>query len=398
MITKEEYYGIYTSDEINKKVKSGSFICLRGKRPVLIGKECLLKVNTNIGVSNIGGYEAELLKIKELISCEYRPDTIMDDSVIELKKPLWRTLLEDFDGAVGVIPYYTIFNEQTGIAEDALINNIKEMASSGVSFMTLHPTADIGLYRKAVDSKRKIPMTSRGGYALIKDQSINGRAKNIIAENFEYIMGIFKAYGVCVSIGSAFRPGTIHDALDDIHIEEINMQKEFIKKAKGLGVSVIMEGVGHISLDKIPIYAELIGDHGAPLMPLGPLPTDEAVGFDHIANSIGALAMAQCGVVGIINSITREEHTGDVPSLNSVIEGLKTAAVTAHSYNMSRFPTYSRETEMTGIRRGRNCNCAVLGGIFQFSNDNSSDICNRCERECPLSGVTSCRPIIKYGG
>ena len=386
---KEIAYGIYSENEINSLVADGKAFILKAKRPVLVGaRVSLLKVNTNIGVSDVNSYNDEIRKLKEICSLDYRPDTIMDHTIVPLEKPLWKTMVEEFDGAVGTLPHYLPYDEQSGISEDDFFDNLSDMANNGVSFVTLHPTADFNLYRLAHEKKRLVPTTSRGGYVLLKDQAINHRKENIIAHNFIKIMELLKAHGMAVSIGSVFRPATIHEALDEIHREETVLQKKYIDIAKKMGVKVQMEGIGHISIDKMNEYANLIRGYGAPLMPLGPMVSDEIIGFDHITNAIGAIMMANTGVVGIINCVTREEHTGRVPSFDSIIEGLKTSRVVAHAYNVEMFPQYKEATEQIGLQRSKLNSCVMSGGIFSYSPaEEEKRNCSRCRRECPLKPI-----------
>ena len=386
---KEIYYDVLSVSEMEQKLASGEFLRFKAKRPILIGDQCLLKVNMNVGVSNEDFYDVEVDKITKISALPYRPDSMMDHTSVPLKKPLWKTMLEVFDGAVGTLPHYLVFDEYTGINEKDFFDNLLDMAKGGVSFMTLHPTANLDIYNKAVSSHRIVPTTSRGGYVLLKDQAINKRKENIIAKNFELIMDIFRENNVAVSIGTVFRPATIHEALDAFHKEETALQKKYIDIAKEHGVQVMMEGVGHISLDKMAEYAEMIRPYKVPLMPLGPMPSDEIIGFDHISNALGALSMAQTGVVGMINSVTREEHTGKVPSFDSILEGLKTARATAHCYNISKFPEYKKATEVIGITRAQHETCVQRGGIFGFTSvdDKESESCTRCRRECPLKKI-----------
>lgn len=390
METKEEHYGILSKDRIKKDISNQKIVCFKAKRPVLIGNACLLKVNLNIGVSNVEHYDAEINKLNEITKLSYRPDSMMDHTIVPLKKPLWKSMVEEFDGAVGTLPHYLPFNEDTGIDEQDFFDNLLDMAKGGVSFMTLHPTADIKIYNRAVESKRIVPTTSRGGFVLLKDQAINKRSENLVASNFDRIMNIFRDYNIGVSIGTVFRPATIHEALDPFHVEEIKLQKKYIDIAKGYGVPVIMEGIGHISLDKIPQYAELIRGYDTPLMPLGPMLSDEIIGFDHVTNALGGLAIAQTGVAGMINSVTREEHTGKVPTIDSIIEGLKSARVAAHCYNIAKFPQYMKATEVIGVTRAQYLTCVQRGGIFQYDDvdENESKSCTRCRRECPLKRIT----------
>ena len=386
---KEKLYGIFSSEQIEKMKADGEVLVFKAKRPVVIGRNCLLKVNMNIGVSSSPDHNKEIDKLLKIAGLPYRPDTMMDHTIVPLSKPLWKSMVEEFDGAVGTLPHYLVFDENKGIDINDFFDNLLDMAKGGVSFMTLHPTAEISMYNRAVKSNRIVPTTSRGGYVLLKDQAIHHRKENIIAANFERIMKIFKEYGIAVSVGTVFRPATIWEALDSFHREEIKMQKKYIDIARDYHVPVMMEGIGHISFDKIPEYAELIKSFDAPLMPLGPIPSDEIIGFDHISNALGALAMAQTGVVGIINSVTREEHTGKVPSFESILEGLKTARATAHCYNISKFPSYKKNTEVIGITRAKHETCVQRGGIFheESVDENETNSCSRCRRECPLKKI-----------
>lgn len=386
---KELHYNIFTEQEAQQKIANGEILLFKAKRPILIGTQAMLKVNMNIGVSDKSKYDTEIKKLTEISKLPFRPDSMMDHTIVPLEKPLWKSMVEIFDGAVGTLPHYLPFDEDKGINENDFFDNILDMAKGGVSFMTLHPTADIEIYERAVKSNRIVPTTSRGGYVLLKDQAINHRKENIIAANFDKIMDIFHEYGMAVSIGTVFRPATIWEALDPFHCEETVLQKKYINIAKKHNVPVMMEGIGHISFDRMGKYADLIREYGAPLMPLGPMPSDEIIGFDHISNALGGLAMAQTGVLGMINSVTREEHTGKVPSFDSILEGLKTARATAHCYNISRFPPYKEATEVIGVTRALHETCVQRGGIFAFENVDDLELtqCTRCRRECPLKKI-----------
>ena len=59
------------------------------KRPLLLGKQALLKVNTNIGVSDEAAFETEYQKLRTLAELPYRPDSMMDHTYVHLQKPLW---------------------------------------------------------------------------------------------------------------------------------------------------------------------------------------------------------------------------------------------------------------------------------------------------------------------
>ena len=55
-----------------------------------------------------------------------------------------------------------------------------------MSFITVHFTADVDLFRQA-KTERKIPITSRGGGIVLYDTEQNQRKKNIFREHIEEI-------------------------------------------------------------------------------------------------------------------------------------------------------------------------------------------------------------------
>lgn len=385
--TREVQSGLLTEQDIAKMINSKECISYihHEKYPLLVGPKVLLKVNTNIGVSDITNLEIELRKLKYLTGLRYAPDTMMDHTYVPVGRPLWKYMVEEFKGPVGTLPHYSTFDVDNGIDIGNLLETIEEMAMGGVSFMTLHPTATISLLELAKKC-RKIPTTSRGGAVVLKDAILNNRNENIFTDNFVDILKLFKKYNLTLSVGTTFRPACINEALDVVQMEEIKEQKKYIDMAKANGVNVIMEGIGHISLNMIPNYCKLINMYNTPLMPLGPMPTDATIGFDHVTAAIGATVTALNGNVGIINSVTREEHTGNVPSDESIVEGLKAARVVAHSINVARFPQFREIDNAIAENRANNRSCVIKGGIFADETANEEGAgCSRCRYECPLT-------------
>lgn len=353
------------------------------KNPLLLGSHALLKVNTNIGVSHEDDLDTELDKLYFLAGLNYAPDSLMDHTIIPLKKPLWKYMLEIFEKPIGTLPLYTAFHNGN-IDKMNLLEIIEEMAESGISFMTLHPTASLKTLEIA-NSCRSIATTSRGGVLALKDAQTNNRDVNVIVDNFDEIIKIFKKHDMTMSIGTTFRPARIDEALDQAQLMEIEDQGKYIKYARSRGINVIMEGVGHLSIKDIPKYCELIKDFHTPLMPLGPMPSDVTIGFDHVTSAIGATLISMCGNVGTINSITREEHTGGVPTKESIIEGLKSARVAAHCINLTRFEGMGNIDSAVSSKRAESKTCVISGGLFGETEENRSAGCSRCSFECPLS-------------
>jgi phosphomethylpyrimidine synthase len=93
---------------------------------------------------------------------------------------------------------------------------------------------------------------------------------------------------------------------------------------------VIIEGVGgHVRADRIATYVKRYKAHSnAPLFVAGPLPTDIAVGYDHMAGCVGASIASGAGA-DYLCYITPAEHIG-LPNLEQVKEGLIAFRIAAH--------------------------------------------------------------------
>jgi phosphomethylpyrimidine synthase len=361
-------------------------IC-HSRNPMLLGSRALLKVNTIVGVSDDSQFDTEIKKVRAIAHLTYAPDSMMDLSFASLKNPLWKYMVKELDIPVGVLPHYSVFNQEKGIDKNALMEIIDEMGSYGVNFMTLHLTSVLNLLETA-HSCRKIPTTARGGWITLKDAIINKRKVNIFVDNFDEILQLFLKYNMTLSVGTTFRPARISEALDAVQMEEIKLQSEYITYAKEKGVNVIMEGVGHLPLSRIQEYCSCIKPINTPLMTLGPIPTDATIGFDHVSSAIGATVIAMYGNLGVINSITREEHTGKIPSEDSIIEGLKSARVVAHSINLMRFEKYKAIDNAIADNRELSKTCVVNGGIFNVTIDiPTREGCDRCRHMCPLTAL-----------
>lgn len=352
-----------------EKINNNKIVVLKGNYfTVCIGHDLSLRVNSSIGLNNEQEYKNEIEKIRLVKKHKYKTDIMMDLSTVKMAKPLYTEIISEIGCPVGTIPYYVCFNNDSGIEKNELLYTIEKQAESGVSFMTLHLTADISLGKKAY--LRKIPVISRGGNILMRDMVINNRKINILLENLDEIIKICKKYNIVISIGSTFRPSSQYDALDEIHMQELNAQKLMAKYLISQGIHIIQEGVGHIPLHKIPQYiSELRRDFYIPFMPLGPIVSDRTQGLDHICSAIGASYMALLGGADVINAVTREEHTGGIPSEKSILEAIETARTVSTIIDETRF--------------------------FSFFNKHNENIyncigipdkvgCSRCGVECPF--------------
>lgn len=343
------------------------------KDGLTIGGDSPIRVNCNIGCNKIEDIQSEISKIEFIQSCNELPDMMMDLSLIELEEPLYNYIKNNLGLPFGVVLSYHRFTKSKGYQWEDIRDAFLQLCYDGVSFVTIHFTADLDLFSRA-NQIRKIPVTSRGGGMVLYDSRINNRTQNIFRENIDEIANIALKHNVVISLGTTFRPGTILDACDSVHIEETLRQLSICRLLQSKGVKVMVENIGHITLDKIATHSKLLSKFNAPIMPLGPLPTDAAINEDHVANAIGATFAAYIGCTHIINCVTRYEHSKSAITQDAIIEAIRAAKVAAHIADLSR-----------------NINKAYLYDAFITNNRikehsclTDSNNCTRCSTVCPL--------------
>jgi phosphomethylpyrimidine synthase len=160
--------------------------------------------------------------------------------------------------------------------------------------------------------------------------------ENFLYQNFERILEIAREYDVTLSLGDGLRPGCLADATDEAQIQELKILGKLAKKAREFGVQVMIEGPGHIPLNEIELNVKLEKKYcdGGPFFVLGPLPTDVAVGYDHIATAIGG-ALAGWKGADFLCDVTPKEHIG-LPDLDDLREGVIVTKIAAHIADIAR--------------------------------------------------------------
>jgi phosphomethylpyrimidine synthase len=304
-------------------------------RIIGLGEGLTTKVNVNIGVStHVSNLEMEREKAR--IALRYGADTIMDLSVGENLDEIRRELMRASEPLpFGTVPTYQAYIEGVRLYkgmpnEDFFLKTVERHLRDGVDFMTIHAGITRELAEKAVRSSRVQPIVSRGG-ALLAAWMLETGSENPYYKNWDYLLEMFAEYDAVISLGDALRPGAIADALDDLQILELINNARLLERAREKGVQVMVEGPGHVPMDKIVADIRLMKSltRGAPYYVLGPLVTDIALGYDHIAAAIGA-AIAAAEGADLICYLTPAEHLA-LPNPEQVKEGLIAAKIAAHA-------------------------------------------------------------------
>ena len=307
--------------------------------PMIIGKAFSCKLNTNIGNSALSsGIEEEVAKA--VWSFYWGGDTIMDlstgDNIHETRE--W--IIRNCPVPMGTVPIYQALEKVNGdvnkltweIYRDTLI----EQCEQGVDYFTIH--AGVLKAHAALVEKRLTGCVSRGG-SIMTQWCVLHDQESFLYTHFDEICEILNKYDVAVSLGDGMRPGSIHDANDEAQFLELDVLGELTLKAWEHDVQVIVEGPGHVPMQKIPANMEKQRTvcNEAPFYTLGPLTTDIAPAYDHITSAIGAAIISSLGTA-MICYVTPKEHLS-LPTLTDVRDGVITYKIAAHAADLAKgFP------------------------------------------------------------
>lgn len=327
---------------LRRRVAAGRVIIPRNTtkkkaRVIAIGEGLSTKVNVNVGTSGVY-VDLNLEREKVKVAVNYGADTIMDLSTGGDLDAIRRELLEAANGLpFGTVPTYEAwiygvkkYGSIASIPEDWFLKVVEVHLRDGVDFMTIHAALTKDLTYRAVRGGRVMPIVSRGG-SMIAAWMLETGKENPYYSQWDQLIELFKEYDATISLGDALRPGATADAHDELQIAELLLNSKLARDAVSKGVQVMIEGPGHMTMDKIVPDVRLMKalSNGVPYYVLGPLVTDVAAGYDHIAAAIGAAIAAAAGA-DLICYLTPAEHLG-LPTVEQVKEGLIASKIAAHA-------------------------------------------------------------------
>jgi len=320
--------------------------------PMIIGKKFLTKVNANIGNSPVkSNIEEELDKL--LWAVRWGADTVMDLSTGKNIYETREAIIRNSPVPIGTVPIYEALEKVNGKAEDLSYDIFRDViisqAEQGVDYFTIH--AGLRLSFIPTTTKRLTGIVSRGG-SIIAKWCLAHHKENFLYENFDDLCDIMKRYDVSFSLGDGLRPGSISDANDEAQFLELKTLGELTIKARSRGVQVMIEGPGHVPLNKIKENVTLEEEYceEAPFYTLGPLVTDIAPGYDHITSAIGAANIGSFGT-SLLCYVTPKEHLG-LPNKEDVKDGLVAYKIAAHASDISKGHKFAveRDNELSKAR------------------------------------------------
>ncbi|NPA51005.1 MAG: phosphomethylpyrimidine synthase ThiC [Epsilonproteobacteria bacterium] len=305
-------------------------------KPMAIGLATRCKINANIGSSALASdIEEEVEKVK--ICLKYGADTIMDLSTGGDLDAIREAVIKASSVPIGTVPIYQVLHDINDKIEDLTIDDmlktLEKQAKQGVSYFTIH--AGFLLRFMPYVAKRKMGIVSRGG-SLMAAWMMHHHRENPFYEAFDDILEICQKYDVSLSLGDSLRPGCLADASDEAQLSELKVLGELTLRAWEKDVQVMIEGPGHVPLNQIERNMKLEQEYcyEAPFYILGPLVTDIAAGYDHIASAIGAAVGGWKGA-SMLCYVTPKEHLG-LPNVKDVREGIIAYKIAAHAADIAR--------------------------------------------------------------
>ena len=373
-----------------------------GLLPCGIGEGLLIKINSNIGTSSDRAMlEEELAKLE--VSLEAGADTIMDLSTGGDIDQCRRRILKESPIPVGTVPIYQAVIEtierQGGLIHltvDKIFEVIEKQVADGVDFITVH----CGLTRSALDllkdQGRITDIVSRGG-AFLTTWMLHHDKENPLYDNFDRLLSIAKKNDVTLSLGDGLRPGCLADATDRAQIHELMTLGQLTRWAWEKDVQVMIEGPGHVPLNQIKANVLLQKQlcHHAPFYVLGPLVTDIAAGYDHVACAIGGAVAGEAGA-DFLCYVTPAEHLC-LPGVEDVREGVIVTKIAAHAADIARGHKFAieRDRRMSEARKNLDWETQMKLAIDPKKAErvrrenppSEDDVCTMCGKYCAIKQV-----------
>ncbi|MEW6387644.1 MAG: phosphomethylpyrimidine synthase ThiC [Thermodesulfobacteriota bacterium] len=364
----------------------------RHLKAIAIGTGVRVKINANIGTSPHDiSLEKELGK--QAAALEFGADTIMDLSTGGPVDLIRTTLWGDCPAPFGTVPIYQVMVEAQSLEEvkgNWFLDMVEHQAKQGVDFVTVH----CGVTRAALPllKKRVTGVVSRGGSFLVAWMRRH-RQENPLYEQYDRLLQIARQYDVTLSLGDGLRPGCLADATDKAQLHELKVLGELTRRAWAQGVQVMVEGPGHLPLQVIKKNVRLQQKYcqNAPFYVLGPLVTDVASGYDHIAGAIGGALAATLGA-SFLCYVTPAEHL-KLPEIEDVIDGVVASRIAAHAADIARgFPGAADwDLAMSKARRALDWETQIKLSMnptkarrYREISQAQQDQCTMCGRFCAM--------------
>lgn len=388
---------------LKRGIKKGNIVILKNRKhriiPIAIGKGLSTKVNANIGTSpDLADLRLELRKLAASIKAG--ADTVMDLSTGGDINRIRRSIIKASTIPVGTVPIYQVAIEARkknkaflDASVDEMFEVIEEHLDDGVDFITVH----CGVTNKSIQGLRKkkrvCGVVSRGGSMMVEWMAHN-KKENPLYEYYGRLLKLARKYNATLSLGDGLRPGAIADSTDRYQVRELIVIGELVQWAREEGVSVMVEGPGHIPIHEIEANIQLEKNicDDAPFYVLGPLVTDIGAGYDHIVAAIGGAMAAYFGA-DYLCYVTPSEHLG-LPNVEEVREGVIASKLAAHAGDIGKGVGRAKDIDLALSKARYSLDWQKMLGlladkekaskIYKRSRSKSKLTCTMCGEFCAM--------------
>ena len=377
------------------EVAKGRAIIMKNNNAKSLGIGSILRTKINVNLGTSSSIQDENLELKKLIIAQkYGADTISDLSMGENIDQIRKNIIKNSQIPITTVPIYQAVVEAKSIldvSENIIFKVIEKQIDDGISSLVIHAAFTLNDLQK-MKNKRIMGIVSKGGSFTASIMHHNS-IENPFLKNFDYILEMLKEKDIVLNLGNAMRSGCVHDLMDEFHLVEIIRNSKLAKQANKEGIQVILESLGgHVNvrdlLDWIKIHKFI--SNRRPLFVSGPLPTDIAVGYDHIAASIGGTFASGFGA-DYLCAITPAEHLR-LPSEEDIKEGLIACKIAAHVGDSLKFGLnylFDNDLKIAKYRYMKRWKEQFKFGIDPEKkyeeHQNHKKVCSMCGKYCALS-------------
>lgn len=369
------------------------------ERPFAVGDGLSVKVNANLGTSpDRLNLDEELEKLAAAVDAGAH--AVMDLSTGGDLRAIRARIREACPVSLGSVPMYEAGHRAIARGEpfrkmtpEDMLEAVRLHVADGVDFVTVHCGITHDTVRYLKENPRLCGIVSRGGSLLARWMVANDR-ENPLYERFDEVIDICRETDCTLSLGDALRPGALADAGDRAQMDELYTLGDLARRARARGVQVMIEGPGHVPYDQIvaQMHMEKRACDGAPFYVLGPLVTDVAPGYDHIACAIGGTLAATAGA-NFLCYVTPAEHLR-LPDADDVREGVIATRIAAHAADIANGIPGARDWDdaMSRARHARDWDTMLELAIDPKTARESrakvppgdGDVCSMCGEFCAL--------------
>ena len=369
-----------------------------GNKNNALGNLCVGEKQKTLVIAGVGTSEStcsleyELKKVRQALLAG--ADMVSDHSFFGDINNFHKRIIFELGARLSVVASYELavrhkHKKWDKLGLNQILSLLEEQVARGIDIITIHATLTQDDLKLLKTSKRTIPMTSKGG-GIIADYMIQTGEENPYWVYFDKILDLISGTGVAISLGTTFRPASVYDKWDCFSESEITKMGELVAKADKLNIPIIVEGLGHVSIDEIDkiVKRTKLKCYNAPYRILS-VSTDRAIGGDHISGAIAA-AIAVASGANMIQAVSRKEHVG-LPNADDIVEAVTSAKIAATVGELVSIGNYELEYEMAKSRWQNGCHGNLNYSIIPRSvlamtvNENERiKSCSMCGDYCGL--------------